>query len=310
MEELRGFLPSGMFQISSSQEDSVMHQFASIPNSHIETLVAYYKNGIFSGGVKTENLPSGAAGVTHFSTQMGGLGTLPTKIGLAPGSGAFAFLHEVGHALEDTLVADINKQGADLAAAIDRLYAEVRSSSRARSYAKSSKAEAFADVYANFYCNEDSRREITTILSSETIAFLDKYLEKPYWITENQQPTASPTPNQPKADLNVNSVNSQAAQSRQIEQVSDVGLPVKIALHDSGHETYLYVASTSPADSAYICVGSSNCVELSIEQEYSGKTFFSGFNVTSFIDKTISVQTSIGGRAVVRNILIQRRQGQ
>ena len=85
-----------------------MHQFAAIPNSHIETLVAYYKNGIFSAGVKTESL-GGPAGVTYLRTQMGARGMLPTKIGLAPGMAGFAFLHEVGHALEDTLVADIPK---------------------------------------------------------------------------------------------------------------------------------------------------------------------------------------------------------
>ena len=56
---------------------------------------------------------------------MGARGMLPTKIGLAPGMAGFAFLHEVGHALEDTLVADIQKQGGDLDAAIDRLYSEV-----------------------------------------------------------------------------------------------------------------------------------------------------------------------------------------
>ena len=52
-----------MFQISSSEENVVLNQFANLPNSHIETLVAYYKNGIFSGGVKTGN-PGRAAGVT------------------------------------------------------------------------------------------------------------------------------------------------------------------------------------------------------------------------------------------------------
>ena len=53
-----------MFQISSSEENVVLNQFANLPNSHIETLVAYYKNGIFSGGVKTGNPGRGAAGVT------------------------------------------------------------------------------------------------------------------------------------------------------------------------------------------------------------------------------------------------------
>ena len=56
---------------------------------------------------------------------MGARGMLPTKIGLAPGMAGFAFLHEVEHTLEDTLVADIQKQGGDLDAAIDRLYSEV-----------------------------------------------------------------------------------------------------------------------------------------------------------------------------------------
>ena len=313
MEELRGFLPSGMFQISSSEEQVVMSQFATIPNSHIETLVAYYKNGTFSGGVKTGNPGGGAAGVTQLRTGMGARGFLPTYIVLAPGMAAFAFLHEVGHALEDTLVADIQKKGGDLDGAIDRLYSEVRSSSRARSYAKTSKQEAFAEMYANFYCNEDSRREINEILSKETVAFLDKYFEKPYWITENQKPAPEPNPTNPGASqdiLDKTSNASQAAQASQVERVPDAGLPVKIALHDSGHSTYLYVASTSQADSAYICSASSQCQELGIEQEYSGKTFFSGYDVSSLIGKSVSVQVNIAGKAVVRNIFLQRRQGQ
>ena len=110
--------------------------------------------------------------------------------------------------------------------------------------------------------------------------------------------------------MDTSSNASQAAQASQIESVPDAGLPVKLALHDAGNKTYLYVSSVGSAQSAYICAGNSQCRELGIEQEYSGKTFFSGYDISSLIGSSISVQVNIGGKPVVRNIFLQRRQRQ
>lgn len=145
---------------------------------------------------------------------------------------------------------------------------------------------------------------------------MDKYLGKPYWITEKLKKAQTPPPTQTtyqeirQEGLNTNSAAYQTAQTAQVEQVPDAGTVVKIALHDSSQKTYLYVASIIPADSAYVCTSSNKCSELSIHNEYSGKTFFSGFDVTSHIGSTISVQAIIEGKPVVRNLFIQRRKSQ
>ena len=90
----------------------------------------------------------------------------------------------MGHALQDTLVMNVRKKGGDLNAAIDRLYAEVRASLGLDPMLRVQRRRPLPRCMEIFIVTR-IQEEITTIVSSETVAFLDKYLEKPYWITEN-----------------------------------------------------------------------------------------------------------------------------
>ena len=110
LEEVQSFIPDGMFKISSRDQKIVMDQFSTLPNSHIETLVGYFKHGVFREGISTGNPgPPGAIGVCHMRSVAGGQGFYPTKIILSDGQGGDAFMHELGHAMEDTLVEQVEK---------------------------------------------------------------------------------------------------------------------------------------------------------------------------------------------------------
>ena len=306
LSEVQSFLPSGFMQINQRESNLALHHFASLPNPHIETMIALFTNGTFKY-INTANLGGGGVrGLTRLSAGYPEYILLPSSITIAPGGVAPAFIHEIGHALEGLLGKEAQKHGINFDSLKAQMFNEVRSSPIARSYAKSAPQEAFAEIYANYYCSEASRAELSNILSSDSVQKLSKVLKEPYWLTEAKAP-ADNSP-QPTGALDSNSTASLDASTHKPEIIPEVQNPIKVALFDAPDGRLLmYLAYHGTAESGQVC-SAQGCANISPKVNTYGKTFFTEVDASQIIGAPLTLKVFDPSRGeVVRNIKVQRR---
>lgn len=157
-QTLRG-MPDGFVNEASfrfGKVDRVKNHLSGVPRPYLEWLFSLRGQNGFR--IAERNLGPGILGLTMRSMPS----LVPSYIDLSARSDAVdgAFLHEVGHALENR-AREANRSFAD---GIVAAFRAERSNGNLQSYARTSATEYFAEAFSSFYCSKDAQEFIASNL--------------------------------------------------------------------------------------------------------------------------------------------------